>query len=217
MVNVLDYFDDEKIKMKDCIVNNPKKKFVFREVIGNEVFFIKKYTPHGKKALRINLFVKRDRAEHYEYISNELKKIDIPHIEPLKVVVKKKSFFKRESLVVTKDGGEVFEDVLRRLELKTQKEMIDIYFNYYVKMAKNKIYVTDYNLSGALIGNDGVIRLIDFDAYKKRYYLTRRLKNRILEEIHKGNDLEVIGGFSEEIAVYMKNKIKQIIKEIGLD
>ena len=217
MVNVLDYFDDEKIKMKDCIVNNPKKKFVFREVIGNEVFFIKKYTPHGKKALRINLFVKRDRAEHYEYISNELKKIDIPHIEPLKVVVKKRSFFKRESLVVTKDGGEVFEDVLKRLELKRQKEMIDIYFDYYVKMAKNKIYVTDYNFSGALIGNDGVIRLIDFDAYKKRYFLTKKLKKRILEELYKGNNLRSLGEFSEEICGYVEIKLEKIVKEIELD
>lgn len=216
MINSLDYFDEEKIKEKECIVNNPKKKFVFKEKINDDIFFIKKYTPHGKRAITINLFLKRDMGLHYIYISNLLKKIKIPHVEALEVKIKKTGFFKRETILVTKYGGEVLEEKLRKFEIDDQKKIIDIYFNYYIEMAKNGIYVTDYNLSGALLDEKNNIKLIDFDAYKKRFCLTKKLKNRIVEELYKGNNLKNIGGFTDEITDYVDEKIEFVLKSIGI-
>lgn len=216
MVNVLDYFDEEKIKIKECIVNTPGKKYVFREEVKGEVFYIKKYIPYGKKIITMNLYLKKDRAKHYEYISKKLTKIQIPHMEPLKVVVKKKGFFKRESLIVTKYGGEVFEEKLREYSVDEQKKLLDRYFNYYVTMAKNKIYVTDYNTAGALINETEEIRLIDFDAYKKKYFLTGRFKKHIINQLYKANNLRALGGFSEETCRYVEMKIEEIIEELGI-
>ncbi|MGL5962913.1 MAG: hypothetical protein ACRCZ2_00720, partial [Fusobacteriaceae bacterium] len=93
---------------------------------------------------------------------------------------------------------------------------IDIYFNYYIEMAKNGIYVTDYNLSGALLDEKNNIKLIDFDAYKKRFFLTKKLKNRIVEELYKGNNLKNIGGFTDEITDYVDEKIEFVLKSIGI-
>ncbi|MGL5053555.1 MAG: hypothetical protein ACRC5W_08235 [Cetobacterium sp.] len=216
MINNSDYFDDIKITEKECLVSNPKKKFVFKEEVNGEVFFIKKYTPHGRRGIKINLFLKRDMGLHYKYISRLLKKIEIPHVEALTVEIRKKSFFKRETILVTKYGGEVLEEKLRELNIDIQKELINRYFDYFIKMFKNGIYVTDYNLSGALIDEDNEIKLIDFDAYKKRFFLTRKLKKRIIEEVYKGNNLDNIGGYSKELSEYMKYKIESILKELKL-
>lgn len=217
MINILDYFDDEKIKSKYCVVSNPKKRFVFKEEVNGEVYFIKKYTPHGKKAIRINLYLKRDRALHYRYISNLLKKLDIPHAEPVEVKIKKKNFFKRESIVITKYGGETLEEELKKLNFLDQKKLIDEYFNYFIKMFNHKIYITDYNLSGMLLDSEKKMKLIDFDGYRKQMFLTKKLKSRICEELYKGNDMRYIGGYSEEICQYMERKIKEVLKIIGLE
>ncbi|MGL5982213.1 MAG: hypothetical protein ACRCZR_02705 [Cetobacterium sp.] len=216
MINNSDYFDDVRIKEKECLVSNPKKKFVFKEEVNGEVFFIKKYTPHGRRAVRINLFLKKDMGLHYKYISDLLKKIEIPHVEAFAVEIRKKSFFKRETILVTKYGGEVLEEKLRELNINEQKELLNIYFDYFIKMFKNGIYVTDYNLSGALIDEKNRIKLIDFDAYKKRFFLTNKLKKRIVEEIYKHHNLEALGGYSQKFVDYTEYKIEAVLKELKL-
>ncbi|MGL5058136.1 MAG: hypothetical protein ACRC6A_12325, partial [Fusobacteriaceae bacterium] len=108
------------------------------------------------------------------------------------------------------------EEKLRELNIDIQKELINRYFDYFIKMFKNGIYVTDYNLSGALIDENNEIKLIDFDAYKKRFFLTRKLKKRIIEEVYKGNNLDNIGGYSKELSEYMKCKIESILKGLKL-
>ncbi|MGL4998637.1 MAG: hypothetical protein ACRC5T_06675, partial [Cetobacterium sp.] len=79
MINLEDYFDEKKIKDKKCIVYTPKKKAVYMEEKNGEIYFVKKFMPHGKKAVTINLNLKRDQAKHYKYITDILKKLDIPH------------------------------------------------------------------------------------------------------------------------------------------
>lgn len=71
----LEYFNDEKLKSKDCIKNYKNRKVVFYKEIGEKKFYIKKYVPYGKAEKRIAFGLQKDRAEHYKFISNRLKKI----------------------------------------------------------------------------------------------------------------------------------------------
>lgn len=49
----LEYFNDEKLKSKDCIRNYKDRKVVFFREIDGEKFYIKKYIPYGKAEKRI--------------------------------------------------------------------------------------------------------------------------------------------------------------------
>lgn len=216
MVNLNDYFDEEKLKEKKCIVYTQRKKAVYMEEKDGEVYFIKKYMPHGKKAIKINLNLKKDFAINYKCVSEILKKIGIPHVEPLGIEIRKKSFFKRESIIVTKYGGESLEHWLRELELEKQKKYIDLYFQYYIQMFQNKLYVTDYNLTGALIDNEGTMKLIDFDAYKRKVFLTNKFKNHLYKQLKKGSTPDKRDDFSEETVGYLREKAEETAKICGL-
>lgn len=212
MINILDYFDDEKIKTKECIVNLKGKRYVFREKKNGKVFFIKKYTPHGKRKLRIYFGIERDQASYNQYISNELTKIGVDHIKPLQIQIKKGRFFDRESVLVTEDGGETLLKKLKSLDLETQKKVLRKYFDAYKKMAKAGIYVTDYNYEGALLDEENNLRLIDFDTYKKILFLTKSKKKHLVGELRDKNQLQIEQGFSKEIVLFVKKEIDEIEK-----
>lgn len=124
-INIEDYFDEEKIKTKELIVNEVGTRYVFREEVDAEVFFIKKYTPrHRKKRLRIFFHLERDKALHYKYISDILKKLNINHMPPIFIKIKK---LFRESIFVTRYGSEPLSKILKTLDLEQQKSVLNIF------------------------------------------------------------------------------------------
>ena len=174
------YFDPEELKKKKCLRNYHGRRNVYEEIIDGEKYYIKKYRPHKQRKRGIAFGVIRDRAEHYKYISDKLKKIGIPHAEPLVVLVNRISFFERESLYVTKDLGSPVGEV------EINKKHLKKFLNYFLLLLENKIYSTDYNLGGALIGKDDELYLIDFDAYREKLFLTVKFKKYVFEKF-KGN------------------------------
>lgn len=212
MIDISDYFDEERIKNKKCIVNLKGKRYVFREEKNGKVFFIKKYTPHGKRKLRIYFGIERDQAKYNQYISDELTKIGIDHVKPLRIEVKKGKFFDRESVLLTEYGGETLLKKLKSLDLETQKKVLKKYFYAYKKMAKAGIYVTDYNYDGALLDENNNLKLIDFDTYKKILFFTKKKKKHLIDELRDKNQLQVEQGFSKEIVLFVKEEIDEIEK-----
>lgn len=177
----LEYFNDEKLKSKDCIKNYKNRKVVFYKEIGEKKFYIKKYVPYGKAEKRIAFGLQKDRAEHYKFISNRLKKLEIKHIEPYYIKVNRYSFFKRASILVTKDGGISLENYIDNFE--QHLDWFKYFFDLFIYLCKNGIYCTDYNPGGVLINSEGELVLIDFDAYKTKLFLTKKYKKYLIEAL----------------------------------
>ena len=180
----LDYFDLEKLKYKNCLKNYKDRRLIFLEEINGEKYYIKKYIPHKQRKRAIAFGFSRDRAEHYKFISEKLKNIGIPHIDPELVIINKKSFFERESILVTKDGG---VPLLEMPGFQYDNYFMGKFFEYFVELCKNGVYPTDYNLGGMLVNNNELY-LIDFDAYRTNIFLTKEFKKYIMYKLEKNVD-----------------------------
>lgn len=204
------YLDDNEDLNKYIVSNYKNKRIVYMEVIEGEKYFIKKYIPYGKRKIRTAFGLYEDRAIHYEKIQKKIEKINIPCVKLEYKKIKRSSFFKRTSIIVTKDSGNTLENYLN--EFERNKDLIDQYYNIFEILIKNKIYPIDYNTTGALIGLDKCIRLTDFDDYRTNVILTNTLKKRIIKNLKRV--YEEIGRREEE-KEFLKNKIKVVIKNVG--
>ncbi|UUV19298.1 hypothetical protein NRK67_07575 [Fusobacteria bacterium ZRK30] len=210
------YFDSGELKKKKCLRDYHGRRNVYIEEIDGEIYYIKKYRPHKQRKRGIAFGVTRDRAEHYKYISEKLKKIGILHAQPLVVLVNRISFFERESLYVTKDLGTPFNESQRT------KKHLKIFFEYFLLLLENEIYPTDYNLGGALIGKDNELYLIDFDAYRLKWIVTKKFKKYVLEKYKKNfyedyeeeNSKKILNDFRKYSDLIKENieKVKAILK-----
>lgn len=208
----LEYFNQEKIYSSDCKRNHKNKKIVFYKEINDKKFWIKKYIPYGKRKFTIALGLKKDYVEHYKYISRKLDSIGVEHVRAYYTRIKKDGFFKRQSLLITEDAGISLENYIK--DFNKYIEWFKYFFDLYIFLAKNKIYCTDYNLDGILVGNDHKLRLIDLDAYKYKLYINKKFKKYLIEELNK-NYLDMNRG--KEFEEFCKKEIKRIKKELKWD
>lgn len=212
---IKNYFDEDRIKEKECISNYKNKKMIYRDVIDGETYFIKKYSPKGRRRITIGLGLKKDFSIHYKSIYDRITTLGISSPEPLMVEINKKSIFERDSLFVTRDSGETLIDFLGSKVNDSEKyKYIDRYFYYYINMVQNKIYCTDYNLGGALI-KDGELHLIDFDAYKINKIKTNQFLGRLKYSLKKG--ALNYSCLEDEIRDYLEKKVKETIKLLKWD
>lgn len=164
----LDYLINDDISTKNQITNSKNKRIVFLEEIDGKRYYIKKYIPKKKHQHKIFFGLKEDQAIHYKNICAELKKLKIPYIEPYYIKTFNKSLFKRTaSILVTKDGGKSLMEYIP--EFKNHLDWFDYFFYIFLWLTRNKIYISDYNLGGMIVGEDKILRLIDFDSYRKKY------------------------------------------------
>lgn len=206
----LSYFEEEKLKSKECLRNYKNKKVVFFTKIDGQGYYIKKYIPYKKRKYTIGLGIKEDFAIHYKTISEKLKKLNIPHVEPYYIEIKRYGVLKRASILVTKDSGHSLERYIKNY--KEHLEYFEYFFNTFVYLVKNKIYCTDYNPDGILLGNDGVLRLIDFDAYKIKRFITKKFKKYLIDNLKKIY-IDIPEG--KEFNEYCEKKITLIVQELG--
>ena len=208
----LEYFNKEKLNSIDCIRNYKDRKVIFKKEIDGKIYFIKKYVPYGKREKAIAFGLQRDRAKHYEYISKKLDKIGINHVHAIYSKVKRTSFFKRSSILVTEYGGEILGDYI-----DNYKDNIDLFkdfFNIFIKLYENGIYCTDYNFGGILVNDKRELLLIDFDAYKTRIFLNKSFRKKLLLQLQdKCSNL----GKNREFDEFCRNEIKRVMKELDLE
>lgn len=206
----LEYFNDEKLKSKDCIRNYKDRKVVFFREIDGKKFYIKKYVPYGKAEKRIAFGLQKDRAEHYKFISDKFKKLGINHVEPYYIKVNRYSFFKRASILVTEDGGVSLENYVDKFE--EHLDWFKYFFDLFIYLCKNEIYCTDFNPDGILVNSKGELALIDFDAYKTKLFLTKKYKRyliKALEEIYSNTRRE------KKFEEFCRKEIERVKKELG--
>ena len=208
----LEYFNKEKLNSIDCIRNYKDRKVIFKKEIDGKIYFIKKYVPYGKREKAIAFGLQRDRAKHYEYISKKLDEIRINHVHAVYSKVKRTSFFKRSSILVTEYGGEILGDYI-----DNYKDNIDLFkdfFNIFIKLYKNGIYCTDYNFGGILVNDKRELLLIDFDAYKTKIFLNKSFRKKLLLQLQdKCSNL----GKNREFDEFCRNEIKRVMKELDLE
>lgn len=206
----LKYLREER-KGKEEVRNYKNRKLVFYEEIDGKGYYIKKYIPKKSYQYKITLGIKEDPAVHCKNICKELAKINVPCIEPYFIKIYKKSLFRRVSIFVTKDCGEPLGNYLTNF--KEHKKWFDYFFAIFLHLAQNKIYCTDYNIGGLLIGKDGILRLIDFDSYRRKNFLTKSYKRYIIENLEKQayTNKEEYKEYDE----YAREKVKDIIKKLG--
>ncbi len=205
----LDYFDDEKLRNKNCLRNYKDRRVVYFEKIGGEKYYIKKYVPHKQKKRAIAFGLRRDMAEHYEFISKKLEKLGIPHVRPKLIAINRKSFFKRESILVTMDGGEPIGELS---DLSQRRELLVKFFDYFIIMCKNGIYPTDYNFGGALL-KDRELYLIDFDPYRTKLFLTKKFKSYVIHKLERRAYLDVKR--EKEFEDFLRGQVKRVREELG--
>lgn len=205
------YFEDNIIFDVETVSNNKEKIVVFKEKIDDEIVYIKKYKPYYfREKFWLKLKLRKDKVEHYIEICKLLDKINIENIKPIYTKIKKYSFFGRKSIMVLKNGGGSLENKIKNFI--EEKEIVVEYFNIFIKLCKNNIYPYDYNLGGALLGNDGKLRLIDFDGYKKEKFLSSSKKRHLifnLQRIYRGKNRTL------EDEKFLKNEIKRVVQELG--
>lgn len=112
-----------------------------------------------------------------------MKELGVKHVEPYYIKVRRYSFFKRASILVTKDGGISLENYIK--DFRKHEEWFKYFFDTYIYLAKNGIYCTDYNPDGMLVNEKGELLLIDFDAFKTKIYLTKKYKRYLIECLMK--------------------------------
>ncbi|WP_319372291.1 hypothetical protein [uncultured Ilyobacter sp.] len=207
----LEYFDEKKIKDKNCLKNYRNRRVIFSEKIDGEMYYIKKYIPHKQRERAIAFGLQRDRAEHYKFISEKLDKLGIPHIRPEFVIINRKTFFKRESLVITKYGG-ISLGKIPDFDKIQKRKLIDKFFDYFIVMCKNGIYPTDYNFGGALVRNEELY-LIDFDPYRTKMIVTKKFREYVIYKLERRACIET--NFGEEFNNYLKNQIYRVRRELG--
>jgi len=205
----LEYFDENKTKEKKCIQNTKNRRIVFMEEINGEKYYIKKYIPRKQRKRSIAFGLQRDRAEHYKFISGKLEKLNIPHIKPEFVIINKKSFFERESILVTKDGGVPLVEISN---FHQNMKLLDKFFDYFIRLCKNGIYPTDYNYKGTLVNNDELY-LIDFDSYRTKLVVTKKFKKYVIYKLARRTYMET--NLGKEFDHYLKSQVFRVRKELG--
>lgn len=208
------YFDkylEDNINLGECISNHKNKILVFKEKIGNDIFYIKKYIPYGKDRLRIAFRLLDDRAIHYEKIAKRLNEIGIPYVKLEYSKIKKKSFFNRISITVSKYEGETLETYLNDGS-KNNEDFIKIYYDFFIKLIKNRIYPIDYNVGGMLINKEGEVKLVDFDDYRINTFLTKKLKKRLIKNLKR---IYLEEKREERFERFLKEEINRVIKNLG--
>ena len=205
------YFDEDRIKDENCIQNTQNRRIIFTEEIEGERYYIKKYVPHKQRKRAIAFGLQRDRAEHYKFISEKLDKLGIPHIRPEFVIINRKSFFQRESLLVTKYGGIPLGKIPDFDQIHKRK-LLDKFFDYFIVLCKNGIYPTDYNFGGALVKDEGLY-LIDFDPYRTKLFLTKKFKKYVIHKLERRMYLDTKR--EEEFENYLKKQVSRVRKELG--
>lgn len=205
----LEYFDKEKNYSKDCVRNYKDRKVVFFKEIDGKKYYIKKYIPYGKREKAIAFGLQRDRALHYKFISEQFRKLGVKHVEPYYIKVKKYSFFKRASILVTKDSGISLENYIDNFE--EHLDWFNYFFDTFILLCKNGIYCTDYNPDGMLINDKKELVLIDFDAFKTKFILTGKYKKYIIKQLEKiYSDVKRSKKFED----YCKKEIRRVVKEL---
>lgn len=207
------YFDkylEEDVEMNNCISNHKNKTMVFKEKVENEIYFIKKYIPYGKRKIRIAFKLLEDRSIHYKKIAEKLEKLKIPYIGLEYNKIKKLNFLERRSIIVTKYGGEVLETYLKK-DFQSSKKFINLYYDFFIKLVKNGIYPIDYNTGGMLIDKNGEVKLTDFDDYRLSIFLNKKLKNRLIRNLRR---IYLEENRSQECKSYLENEINRVLKEL---
>ncbi|MGL5098587.1 MAG: hypothetical protein ACRC6B_00900 [Fusobacteriaceae bacterium] len=206
------------------VIKKERTRAVFLENINGIRTYIKKYIPKEKKEnFLLNCGLRRDYATHYGNISRELEKLEIEHVKPKYISSKKIGLFKNISIVVTEDAGKPLKDLFNNLSEEKQLEYMRIYFYNYKKMFFNEVYTTDYNVHGVLLGDDGILRLIDFDRY-----VYKRKPNRIFSNL-KGRKFRrsLMKGFyshhmefamkieNTKVREYIESQVSEIVNLVG--
>lgn len=205
----LEFLNENKLNTENCIRNYKNKRMIFKKEIDGKIYFIKKYIPYGRREKTIAFGLYRDRVNHYEYISKKLDKLGIKYVPVIYSKIKRDSFFKRSSILVTEYGGETLE-----VYENSYKDNIDLFkefFDIYIKLYKNGIYCTDYNFGGVLVNDKRELVLIDFDAYKTKLFLTKKFKKRLFFELKtKMNDVRK----HKQLEEFCEKELQRVIKEL---
>lgn len=207
---IFDKYLSENIEsLGECVQNHKNTRMVYKEEVNGEVFYIKKYIMKKRDSFFSNLGIKNDSAKHYEKISEELEKTNILHIKSEYISVKKEGLFRRTAILVMKDGGTPLDNYI--YNYKDKLDLFKEFFNIFIRLCQNGIYSKDYNLEGALLGNDGKLRLIDFDKYRIKKIVTKKFKKKLIDNLRKNyikKNREK--GFEE----FLKKEIIMVIKEL---
>ena len=139
-----------------------------------------------------------------------MEKINLPYVKLEYAKIRKKSFFERTSIIVTKDAGDTFEKYL--INFEKNKELIKSFYNFFIILVKNKIYPIDYNTGGMLVDKYGIARLTDFDDYRTNTFLTLNLKKRLLRNLHR---IYLEEKRTKECEEFLKTEIKNVVRQLG--
>ena len=208
-----EFFDkylEDKGDFGECVSNHKNKMVVYKEEIEGSLYYIKKYIPYGKRKIRVAFGLLNDRSKHYRKVTNILEKINLPYVKLEYAKIRKKSFFERTSIIVTKDAGDTFEKYL--INFEKNKGLIKSFYNFFIILVKNKIYPIDYNTGGMLVDKNGIARLTDFDDYRTNTLLTLNLKKRLLRNLHR---IYLEEKRTKECEEFLKTEIKNVVRQLG--
>ena len=204
------YLSKDMKELGECVQNYENNRIVYREEIDGEIFYIKKYIMKKRDSFLSNLGIKNDLAKHYQKVSRKLKEINILHIVPEYIAVKNENMLQRTAILVMKDGGTPLNDYINDYEEKL--EFFKEFFNIFIKLCKNKIYSRDYNLEGALLGKDEKLRLIDFDKYRIKKIITKKFKEKLINNLKKSY---LKKNRKKSFEDFLKKEIDRVVKELG--
>lgn len=204
------YLSKDMKELGECVQNYKNNRIVYREEIDGEIFYIKKYIMKKRDSFLSNLGIKNDLAKHYQKVSRKLKEINILHIAPEYIAVKNENMLQRTAILVMKDGGTPLNDYINDYEEKL--EFFKEFFNIFIKLCKNKIYSRDYNLEGALLGKDEKLRLIDFDKYRIKKIITKKFKEKLINNLKKSY---LKKNRKKSFEDFLKKEIDRVVKELG--
>lgn len=204
------YLSKDMKELGECVQNYENNRIVYREEIDGEIFYIKKYIMKKRDSFLSNLGIKNDLAKHYQKVLRKLKEINILHIAPEYIAVKNENMLQRTAILVMKDGGTPLNDYINDYEEKL--EFFKEFFNIFIKLCKNKIYSRDYNLEGALLGKDEKLRLIDFDKYRIKKIITKKFKEKLINNLKKSY---LKKNRKKSFEDFLKKEIDRVVKELG--
>ena len=204
------YLSKDMKELGECVQNYENNRIVYREEIDGEIFYIKKYIMKKRDSFLSNLGIKNDLAKHYQKVSRKLKEINVLHIVPEYIAVKNENMLQRTAILVMKDGGTPLNDYINDYEEKL--EFFKEFFNIFIKLCKNKIYSRDYNLEGALLGKDEKLRLIDFDKYRIKKIITKKFKEKLINNLKKSY---LKKNRKKSFEDFLKKEIDRVVKELG--
>ncbi|PID67149.1 MAG: hypothetical protein CR959_01670 [Fusobacteriales bacterium] len=208
----LRYFYEDYERMFEIIKNHKNKRIIFKSEIEGNKYYIKKYVLKGRKVLSVKVGLKRDKASHYKFISNKLKKLRVNHVEPYYIKTITKSLLNIESILVTREEGtKTVEDFI--MDFKEHQKIFKVFFDTFIFLCKNGIYCTDYNLSGMLVNEKNELLLIDFDSYKTKFYLSKKFKKRVIDGLINGYKAENYYS-CKEFQEYCEKELKRVLEKL---